>query len=325
MAEKLTSLGEAIVETNEDVKLDKNIKNILSYKPILSRIFKETVIECEDMTYKEIEACIEGDALIDVVGLYPGTSNGVKIEGRTQEDSVYNEGMVTFDIRTVIRIPNQSLPVGVKLLVDIEAQKDDTPGYDISERAIFYCSRMISAQLNTEISNATADNIKYGNLKKVYSIWICTETAQKRANTIERYNIQRYVYPKEKLAVVPRYDLMEAVIVNISKEHNTEGTQSELIKMLTDLFNEKISSGEKIKLLEEEYDVPTTEEFSEEVANMTAYAAGLINKGKAEGMVLGEVKTLYLRVKMTPSEIAEEMRLSLEEVEAMISVITEDN
>ena len=34
----------------------------------------------------------------------------------------------------------------IKLLVNVEAQNDDKPGYDISLRALFYCCRMISAQ-----------------------------------------------------------------------------------------------------------------------------------------------------------------------------------
>ena len=191
---QLTGLGETIVSTpQQDIKLDGYIKNILAFKPILAHIFKETIIECKDMSYDEIENCIEGDIQIDIVGLDPGTSNE-KISGNTQEDFVNGEGKVTFDIRTFIRIPMSDDSVGVKILVDLEAQKEEAPGYDISERAIYYCCRMISSQLTQEFTNSTADKVKYGNLKKVYSIWICTETAQKRANTIERYKINREVF-----------------------------------------------------------------------------------------------------------------------------------
>ena len=50
---------------------------------------------------------------------------------------------------------------------------------------------MISAQQGVEFSTDADDPVKYGNIKKVYSIWLCTDTAQKRANTIERYGIDR--------------------------------------------------------------------------------------------------------------------------------------
>ena len=136
MQEERTALGEEIVSMDSaEIRLDRNIKNILAYKPILARIFRETVIECKEMTYDEILQCIEGEVHIDTIGLYPGTSNVQKIEGRTQEDAVYREGKVTYDIRTVLRIPNGE-ELGIKLLVDVEAQNDDTPGYDLTERAI---------------------------------------------------------------------------------------------------------------------------------------------------------------------------------------------
>lgn len=279
MSEEMTSLGETIVEADDEIKLDKHIKNVLAFKPVLARIFKETVVECQNMSYEEIEACIEGEISIEIIGLNPGTTNTAKIEGRAQEDSVNNEGKVTFDIRTILRIPKLQQELGVKILVDVEAQKNDNPGYDIIERAIFYCCRMISAQLSTEFTNKTADKVKYGNLKKVYSIWICTETSQKKANSIERYKISRSVIPEEKKGVEPRYDLIEAIIVNISESHNTEGSKSDLINFLTDLFNEEIGSEEKICLLKSRYKLPTTKEFEKEVTSMTAYSAGLERKG----------------------------------------------
>ena len=47
---ELTNLGMDVSSGNKDIKYDKIIKNILAYKPILSRIFKETVVECKDMS-----------------------------------------------------------------------------------------------------------------------------------------------------------------------------------------------------------------------------------------------------------------------------------
>jgi predicted transposase/invertase (TIGR01784 family) len=286
--EQLNGLGEIIASTpQEDVKLDAYIKNILAFKPILARIFKETIEECKDMEYDEIERCIEGDIDITLIGLNPGMSNPTKIEGNMQEDFVNGEGKITYDIRTTIRIPKSSDRIGVKILVDVEAQKDDNPGYDIVERAIFYCCRMISAQLSTEFTNKTADNVKYGNLKKVYSIWVCTETSQEKANTIEVYNIQRNVYPNTKNKKEPRYDLLEAVIINISKNHNVGDTDSKLIHLLTDLFNEKMDAANKLDVLKKEYGISTTVEFEREVFGMTAYAARLIKEGLEEGRMKG--------------------------------------
>ena len=85
------------------------------------------------------------------IPLDPGLTNMV-IEGNTQEDFAPNEGMIVYDIRT---------------------------------RAVFYCCRMISSKLDKEFTVHTDDPKKYDNIKNVYSIWICPETSQKRANTAD--------------------------------------------------------------------------------------------------------------------------------------------
>ena len=48
--EHLTGLGKTILATDPDkIRLDQAVKNILAYKPLLARIFKEVVSECRDM------------------------------------------------------------------------------------------------------------------------------------------------------------------------------------------------------------------------------------------------------------------------------------
>ena len=191
--EQLTGLGKTILATDPDkIRLDQAVKNILAYKPLLARIFKEVVSECRDMDYDEIEACIEGEVLISSVYVHGGLSNaGERIDGLSTEAYLNEEGLDKYDLRTYLRLPGKKAPERVKLLINVEAQNEDKPGYDISLRALFYCCRMISAQQGVEFSTDADDPVKYGNIKKVYSIWICTETAQKRANSIERYAINR--------------------------------------------------------------------------------------------------------------------------------------
>ena len=74
--EQLTGLGKTIIATDQDrIRLDRAVKNILAYKPLLARIFKETVEECMNMSPKEIEDCIEGDVLVGKVYVDSGLSN----------------------------------------------------------------------------------------------------------------------------------------------------------------------------------------------------------------------------------------------------------
>ena len=166
----------------------------------------------------------------------------------------------------------------VKLLVNVEAQNDDKPGYDISLRALFYCCRMISAQQGVEFTTDADDPVKYGNIRKVYSIWICTETAQKRANSIEKYGLDRtFLVGSNEDA--PRYDIMNAIVINISKVHDTGGTQNELIRLLTDLFDERLNGAEKVKKLKDDYGLQMTKKVETEVKDMCTYSTAMENKG----------------------------------------------
>ena len=159
------------------------------------------------------------------------------------------------------------------------------PGYDIPLRALFYCCRMVSAQQGVEFSTDADDPIKYGNIKKVYSIWICTDTAQKRANSIVKYEINRSMLVGSNTDN-PRYDIMNAIIINISGKQDSINSDNELILMLTDLFDERIDGVEKIEKLKE-YGLSLTKEVESEVADMCTYATAMENKGIEKGIKEG--------------------------------------
>lgn len=283
----LSELGKSIAVVDPDkVHLDQNVKNILAYKPLLARIFKEVVSECRGMSLDEIEASIEGNVLISRVYVDGGLSNaGERIDGLSTEAYLNVEGLDKYDIRTYLVIPvtEGGSPGYLKLLVNVEGQNEDKPGYDISLRSLFYCCRMISAQQGVEFTTDSDDPVKYGNIKKVYSIWICTETAQKRANSIEKYSLQRsFLYGENP--DMPRYDIMNAVIINISKKHDTGDAKNELIRLLTDLFDERISAGEKIHRLTTEYNLKLTRDVEKEVDEMCNYATAIENRGIEKGL-----------------------------------------
>ncbi len=281
--EELTGLGKAILTTEKTrIKLDKSVKNILAYKPLLARIFKEVVSECANMTFEEIEDCIEGEVKISSEYVDGGISNvGERITGQDTESFISGEGFDRFDIKTCLRIP-QKEKEHIKLIINVEAQNEDKPGYDIPLRALFYCCMMISAQQGVEFTTDSDDPVKYGNIKKVYSIWLCTETAQKRANSIEKYIINRSFLVGHN-SDYPRYDILNAIIINISAKHETENTDNELIKMLTDLFNDEMDGAGKIKRLKDCYGLRLTREVEEEVSTMCSYAVAMENKGREEG------------------------------------------
>ena len=296
---ELNDLGKTVASVDPDkIKLDGNVKKILSYKPLLARLFKETVSECSNLSFEEIERCMEGEAIIDGIFVENGLSNtGGLIQGQANEDYQNSEGLIRYDIRTYLNLPGkkqlqqieeitQRKELYTKVLINVESQNEEKPGYDIPLRALFYCCRMISSQLGVEFTTDSDDPVKYGNMKKVYSIFICTETAQKRANSIEKYEIRKkFLYGKNN--DTPRYDILNAIIINISKKHNAEGVDNELIKLLTTLFDESLAAREKINKLEKEHDLPITKEIEKEVNHMCTYADCIENKGIQKGLRQG--------------------------------------
>ena len=110
------------------------------------------------------------------------------------EDVSLLEGTVRYDIRFLVSLSKEKAQIG--LIVNVEAQNRFDPGYPLLKRGIYYCCRMISSQYGTEFTGAD-----YGKLKKVYSIWLCTDPTVRFRNTINRYFVaENHMVGKEKRA-----------------------------------------------------------------------------------------------------------------------------
>lgn len=279
----LSPTGQTVACTNQaEVLLDKQVKKLLACKPILACILQETVEECKGMTSEEVERCIEGTPQVEQVPVLPMNEF---IVGQSQEDYLEGEGLIRYDIRTCLILPNTDAPEYIKILVDVEAQKDEKPGYDVPLRALFYCCRMVSSQLGTEFSNQPDDPVKYGNIKKVYSIWICSNTAEIRANSVDKYTIDRKTIMGNN-EDNPRYDIINAIIVNIGNKHDPKGSESRMMRMLNHLLNENLNSEEKLKALDS-CGIAVTREIVTEVNCMCTYTTSVLEQGIKKGMEQG--------------------------------------
>lgn len=161
-AKEQTHIARAVEIADVNARYDAEVKLLLSDRRLLAWIMKYTVSELMDYDIETIMGCIEGEPEVSVTSVYPGMSrvNSEKITGMSTEEKIPNEGGITYDIRFYVITPEREQ---VKLIVNVEAQKKFYPGYDLVTRGVFYCARMLSAQLDTEF---TADN--YDGIKKVY-------------------------------------------------------------------------------------------------------------------------------------------------------------
>ena len=171
-----TSVARTIEINTDHIAYDASCKRLLSEKRILAWIMKYCVSECSEMDIDDIVRCIEAPE-ISSVPVFSDETNAPRINGMNTVESSRYEGTVTFDLRFAASIPSPKRTIS--LIINVEAQADFHPGYPLPARAEYYCARLISAQKGTTFVGS-----HYEDLRKVYSIWICTEPPKHRENSI---------------------------------------------------------------------------------------------------------------------------------------------
>lgn len=230
----MTQTGKRIIAAGERAPYDTEAINIVKDKQYLASILRECTTEFADMGIDEIIPCIE-EPLVGTVPVEPGLTN-TAIAGLPTESKIPGEGVLTYDIRFLARKPNTDT-IEVWLMIDVEIQNDNDPGYDLVPRAVLYAGRMLSEQMG---QNVTGKN--YDTLQKVYSIWLCVNSALKRANTISRYSIKHEALHGE-FEDVSRSDLLQVIMVRLPNE-SLEGVPknkpTKLIELLSTTFSKKL-------------------------------------------------------------------------------------
>ncbi len=321
-----TFLKASLDSANDKAKYNENVKMILSDRSILAWILKYSAEEYRECSIDEIRSCIEGTPQVAPVSVMPGSTQLDKILGLNTENEIPNEGKVTFDI--VFYALRPKTRARTQIFINVEGQKDGSPGYDLVPRGIFYCARIISSQMNAVIS---AEDYA---VRKVYSIWICMEETR-YANTIREYRIcPRDIYGRYRGR--ERYDLLSVVMIRLPKNEDAAAGNA-LHRVLTTALSSRMPPERKEEILEGTYGIPMSYELKEAAAKMCNLAdlveeRGIekgIEKGIEQGIAQGiergtELKVIQLVLKKmqkcyTVAQIAE----ALEEPEEKISRIAE--
>mgnify|MGYP002623558729 FL=1 len=236
---------------------DKLAKRLLSRKSILARILKYAVSEFADCSFEEIEhKYIEGDPTL-TINTVP-LDDTLDIKGKHTESGSPIEGLVTFDIIFDAIAPTTGEPI--KLIINIEPQKN-TVGldYKLMKRAVYYAARLISSQKEKEFHGDD-----YNGLKKIYSIWICMNVQNYRADSIQEYRLTEKVTHGKFSDELENYDLIDIVVLNLGKKPTTH----KLLDLLHLLFMELKTSVEKEKILKEDYNLEITHDMREGLTKM---------------------------------------------------------
>lgn len=187
------------------------------------------------------------------------TDGDGRAEGLNTESKSIKEQTVYYDIRLPAYLPKTDEVV--RLIINLEIQLDDTPGYPIVKRGFYYCARMISEQYGTVFTKE-----HYEKIEKVYSIWICPDPAKKRKNGIFKYHTIEEAICGEPYTKIENYDLMEVVILNLGDADMR--SDSEILNLLNILFSTGTTPEEKKQRLQDEFDIAMTVELEREVQEM---------------------------------------------------------
>lgn len=273
-----TTLAQSLHVVNDEAKYDAACKRLLSEKVILAHIMKSCLEEYKDCRVDDIvEKYIEGIPHVSSVAVLPDEESCV-IDGLDTTDKSIHEGTITYDIRFRALVP--STDDQIALIINVEAQNDFYPGYPLIKRGIYYCARMISSQYASEFSKS-----HYEKIKKVYSIWICTNPPKARENTITCYNLTEKNLVGEAKEPVANYDLLSVVMLCLGGRDklNYDG----IIRLLDVLLSNDVDETEKRNVLSGDYNIPMNQSIDQEVSTMSNLGQGVLAKGFAKGVAEG--------------------------------------
>lgn len=317
-------LNNAMDSTEGDNQYDEAAKRILGNKEVLSHILTNTVDEYKEMKPEDVIPLIEGDPYISVIPVEPGLTNaekivnGERIVGFNTENSERYEGLIRFDVIFYILTKDGKN----KIIINVEAQRNENTSYPLLNRAIFYDCRVIASQKEREFSKSN-----YQDIKRTYSIWICMNTGENCMNHIHLVNDNIIGDHHWKGDI----DIFNLIMIGVNDNCIPEADGSKFYRFLCALFAdpEKVPFQEKKDILNQEYDV-WTPEIRKEVETMCNLSQSIAeraeikgyDKGFNKGEISGIMKTLVTLVKknrLSIAEAAEEANMTEEEFKKYLS------
>ena len=331
-------MAQTLNVADESAAHDAIAKKLVANKAILAYILKYSMAEFADTPLNEIPKYIEGKPKISKIAVMQDhadiedtdgnedvevelleadeeengkLSGSRRIEGSSTEDKSIREGSIYYDIRFVARVPKDGTLV--EIIINVEIQKNDTPGYPITKRGIYYGSRMISAQKGTVFTGQ-----HYEKIQKVVSVWICVGTAEDRADSINEYQFQETCRHGEYKEKPENYDLGKIVVIRLGAKG--EKSDNLMVRLLSKLFSQTISKEAKIEMLPNEFNIAVTETISQEVDTMCNLSAGIYDNGMQKGIQKGRLETLRDNVK----NVMESFKVTLDDAMTVLKVSEED-
>ncbi len=262
--------------TQEHPTQDAMAKFLLSNKTILALILKYTVEEFGELSPKDI---------IPYLGTtVKGGSDTPAVTVVGTEDILPGIGRIFHDGMTTAAVPSDRSQY---MYINTEPHNAANKNvYEILPRAEYSKDWVIVSQGNRDFS---LKDQEYDKLHKVCCIWIMFKAARWMGDNIARNNSGfRLEYGNDpKLKKYDRYT-GDIVLIFLAEEDNEKKKDDiPLYRMLRLIFLSKLDIEEKVRILEEEFDVKLNEEEKEMMDMMGELGRSFYDSGRAEGRAEG--------------------------------------
>lgn len=274
---------------------------------------------------------IEGEPYISMVPVEPGLTNtareenGQRVIGLNTENQEIYEGLIKFDIIFYAWEPiktdlaaSEEAPAEKnkgalnKIILNVEAQKNNPTEYKIINRAVFYVGRLISSQKERDFVNS-----HYDDIRSVYSIWVCMN--------MEENSLSHIHLTQEDLVGKNQWkgnlNLMNIIMIGLSEELPGPEEGYELHRLLGALLSQKLTVEEKLTIMETEYHIPVEENLRKDVNVMCNLGEGIEEKAIAIGEAKTEARLVGNMHKngFTAEQIAAATDMDIKDVEAILA------
>ena len=160
---------------------------------------------------------------------------------------------------------------------------------------------MISSQYGTEFEGSS-----YQKIKKVYSIWICTDVPKNRKNTINHYRMTEHYMVGKAVEKPENYDLINIVMLCLGDPESKKANR--ILRLFSKILLTEGNAIEKKRFLEEEYGIKMTSDLGQEVDTMCNLSEGIEQRGIEKGIEKGtEEAKLSMAVEMLKANLSMEL------------------
>ena len=211
-------------------RYDAMCHTLLSNRLLFSWILHDYIPEYTNCSLKDISQLIDGPV------------RSLRIRGIQTTDKIPLQGEVTFDNLYKVYLPDRQ----DYLLINIEGQNRFHQSYPLVTRALYYAARVFVGEKGVDF---VAQD--YGELKKVYSIWIMFAPPKQLENSVSRFEMNELFICKHNEHRKVDYGKIEVLMMYLGNHEEVTGPDA--LHFLDVLFSSQLPLEVQKTILEQTY------------------------------------------------------------------------